>query len=87
MLYEKLITLRVIEGFLRWYISTHSMAYQSGFLIFEQYFRSLWCEEMSSLFNLKLRRKMTMASPVLANKDVKYRPGTHPTSVLTYSKA
>ncbi|PYI25427.1 hypothetical protein BP00DRAFT_490913 [Aspergillus indologenus CBS 114.80] len=56
----KNITLRVIEGFLRWYLDVHNVKYQSGFLVFPRYWRMYWCEEMDSLFPHKLRRKMTI---------------------------
>ncbi|KAH8424218.1 uncharacterized protein LDX57_001975 [Aspergillus melleus] len=57
----KNITLRLIEGFLRWYLNEHNMKYQSGFLVFARYFRIFWCEEMDSLFPYDLRRRMTRA--------------------------
>ncbi|KAL4888242.1 hypothetical protein BDV59DRAFT_147442 [Aspergillus ambiguus] len=53
------ITLRIIEGFLRWYLHVHNTKYQSGFLVFARFFRIFWCEEMDSLFPYDLRRKMT----------------------------
>ncbi|KAJ8149190.1 hypothetical protein LV165_008185 [Aspergillus fumigatus] len=56
----KNITLRVIEGFLRWYLDNHNVEYQSGFLVFARYWRVFWCQEMDSLFPYMLRRKMTM---------------------------
>jgi hypothetical protein len=57
----KNITLRLIEGFLRWYLNDHNVKYQSGFLVMARYFRIFWCEEMDSLFPYDLRRRMTRA--------------------------
>ncbi|KAB8230031.1 uncharacterized protein BDW43DRAFT_314468 [Aspergillus alliaceus] len=56
----KNITLRVIEGFLRWYLDNHNVEYQSGILVFARYWRVFWCQETDSLFPYVLRRKMTM---------------------------
>ncbi|KAJ5882834.1 uncharacterized protein N7473_011096 [Penicillium subrubescens] len=56
----KNITLRVVEGFLRWYLDNHNVEYQSTFLVFARYFRMYWCEEMRREFSYDLRRKMTM---------------------------
>jgi hypothetical protein len=33
------ITLRVIEGFLRWYLDNHNVGYQSEFLVFARFWR------------------------------------------------
>ncbi|KAJ5159862.1 FluG domain protein [Penicillium canariense] len=62
----KNITLRVVKGFLRWYLDNHNVEYQSTFLVFARYFRMYWCEEMCREFSYDLRRKMTMIS--ISNK-------------------
>jgi hypothetical protein len=56
------ITLRLIEGFLRWYLDTHNVKYQSGFLVFARFWRMYWCEEMDRVFPYDLRRRMTKVS-------------------------
>ncbi|KAL4870886.1 hypothetical protein BDV12DRAFT_195076 [Aspergillus spectabilis] len=53
------ITLRIIEGFLRWYLDNHNVEYQSAFLVFARYWRMFWCEEMDRQFDYDLRRRMT----------------------------
>ncbi|KAN0076658.1 hypothetical protein V8E54_006800 [Elaphomyces granulatus] len=54
------VTLRVIEGFLRWYLDTHNIQYQSGFLVFARYWRIYWCDEVGKVFDYTSRRSMTM---------------------------
>ncbi|OJJ81330.1 uncharacterized protein ASPGLDRAFT_50383 [Aspergillus glaucus CBS 516.65] len=56
------VTLKLIEGFLRWYLENHNAEYQSGFLVFARYWRVFWCEEMDRLFPYDLRRKMINVS-------------------------
>jgi hypothetical protein len=68
----KNITFRVIEGFLRWYLDTHDMEYQSAFLVFARYFRIYWCREMHREFSYDLRRKMTMVCAILNLLNDKY---------------
>ncbi|KAL4933523.1 FluG domain protein [Aspergillus undulatus] len=53
------ITLRVIEGFLRWYLNGHKIKYQSSLFVFVRFWRMFWCEEMDRLFIYDLRRRMT----------------------------
>jgi hypothetical protein len=56
------VTLRVIEGFLRWYLDTHNIQYQSGFLVFARYWRIYWCDEVGKVFDYTSRRSMTMVT-------------------------
>jgi hypothetical protein len=61
----KNITLRVIEGFLRWYLEGHNVVYQSTFLVFARYFRIHWCREMHREFPYDTGRQMTKVSTTL----------------------
>ena len=56
------ISLRVIEGFFRWYLDNHNVKYQSAFLVFARYWRMYWCEKMDKQFPYDLRRKMVKVS-------------------------
>ena len=61
----KNVTLKLIEGFLRWYLESHHVVYQSCFLVFARFWRVFWCEEMDRLFPYDLRRNMTNVSEYL----------------------
>lgn len=61
----KNITLKLVKWFLHWYLETHHIMYQSGFLVFIQYWRVFWCKEMDCLFPYDLRRKMTNVNEYL----------------------
>ncbi len=65
----KNITLRVIEGYLRWYLDNHNVEAQSGFLVFARYWRMVWCREQDSLFPYTMRRHMTYVSRRLRNEE------------------
>lgn len=51
-----------IEGFLCWYLETHNLSYQSGFLIQVRYWRIYYCEEMKREFPYSLKKDMKPVS-------------------------
>ncbi|CAG7996913.1 unnamed protein product [Penicillium salamii] len=53
------LTLRVIEGFFRWYNENHNLAYQSGFLTMTRFWRMWICEETGNPLPRLLSRQVT----------------------------
>jgi hypothetical protein len=53
------LTLRVIEGYFRWYYENHKLQYESAFLTMTRYWRMWVREETDSPLQLDLSRKVT----------------------------
>jgi len=74
------LTMNVIEGFLRWYLETHDVEYQSGFLIRARTWRMYYCEEMNKEFPYNLKKQMkslvceTLTNEYGLNKTSKFQP-------------
>ena len=62
--------MNVIEGFLRWYLETHNVEYQSGFLIRARTWRMYYCEEMNKEFPYNLKKQMKSVS--VAFREIEY---------------
>ena len=39
------ITLRIVEGFLEWYLDEHNISYKSSFITIVRFFRMYWIDE------------------------------------------
>jgi hypothetical protein len=59
------LTVSVVEGFLRWYLETHHVKLQSGFLIRVRYWRIFYCREMKKEFPYELKGQMKDVSNIL----------------------
>lgn len=55
-------TIRLIEGFARWYLSNHEINHQSGLQTFIRFFRMYWREEMGRELPQDIGRGLTNVS-------------------------
>ena len=56
------LDINVVEGFLHWYIETHNVEHQLGFLVRARYWRIYYCEEMRKEFLYSLKKDMKSVS-------------------------